>query len=713
MALLFLKILYLLILVINNFYTFASPIKKLNILNVQGTFDNSINLNRENVDGIELHNINIPILGAKTPDPNDTANPNKCYILAMGGGFSRGAWQAGAVHGLARHYHDNKKPLRWDVVTGVGIGAINGMFSQYSDAGNELEWTYEIASLWPKISRDVIAKCDHPFSKVIKKWIGDYIKNRGKDKFSFICNTKPLEKLINILFNGRKRESNRGFTISTFKYSDYSHVVFTDETSNQKILEGALLATISYPLAFPFVNIPSMGLFATGGLFGLIDIESGIRRCIQMGKAKTTADIVIDFVAADDEKLLHTDLQMTEEVANKTSILKIVRQVFKSLIITRRSSSIIYKSLQNFPAITPRHFLYPINTRNILGKAPYLWNYEKFKDVVEQGFFHAYKSPLLFQDIQNNWIIPNSIISVPPEKHSPSVLYNITPLSGKSCNQKSCELLSFEDRIKNILECSTYKFFYLKIWTNPDIKFITRSISHNKTMEHCQYILKYILAAKNVYHEDLDHVCIYILCSGDNIFKTLVDTNEIENLKQILGFINYNNKEISDNSESPNSCLKSLDKLELFFDFNIQHISYRLKEIQYFNTCIKLRSNEPKNLKNLRKNFQIDYQFILNYIGHIKYFRKYIEDYPNDLCDQIKLQPLNRILKLKNIFSRQLTNIMSRSFINITQKALIIKEKQDHIILEVYILLLQLITETFYRLLEISSTRRIEISKLS
>ncbi|EEA05818.1 uncharacterized protein CMU_015650 [Cryptosporidium muris RN66] len=667
-------------------------------MNLQETFDNSINLNRESVNGIELHNINIPILGAKTPDLNDTANPNKCYILAMGGGFSRGAWQAGAVHGLARYYHDNKKPLRWDIITGVGVGAINGMFSQYSDAGDELEWTYEIASLWPKISKDVVAKCDYPFSKIIKRWITDYIKNRGKDKFSFICNTRPLKKLINILFSERKRKSNRGFTISTFKYSDYSHVVFTDETTDQKVVEGALLATISYPLGFPFVNISSMGLFATGGFFGLIDIESGIRRCIQMGKAKTTADVVIDFIAADDEKLLHTDLQMTEEVANKTSILKIVRQVFKSLIITRRSSSTIYKSLQNFPDITPRHFLYPTNTRNILGKAPYLWNHEKFKDIVEQGFFHAYESPLLFQDIQNNWTIPNSTLSVPPEKNSPSLLYDITPLSGKSCSQKSCELLSFEDRIKNILECSAYKFFYLKIWTNSDIKFITRSISHKKTMEHCQYILKYILAAKNFYHEDLDHACIYILCSEDNIFKILVDTNEIENPKQT--------------SESSDSCLKSLDKLELFFDFNIQHISNRLKEIQYFDTCIKLRNNGSKSLEKLRKDFQMDYQFILNYIAHIKDFRKYIEDYPNDLCDQIKL-PLDRILKQKGIYSRQLTNITSRLSINITQKALVIREKQDHIILEVYILLLQLITETFHRLLEITSARRIEISKLA
>ena len=54
-----------------------------------------------------------------------------CNALALGGGGSRGAYQAGAIHALMRE--GNPADYAWDVVTGISVGSVNatglGMFA--------------------------------------------------------------------------------------------------------------------------------------------------------------------------------------------------------------------------------------------------------------------------------------------------------------------------------------------------------------------------------------------------------------------------------------------------------------------------------------------------------------------------------------------------------------------------------------------------------
>ena len=63
------------------------------------------------------------ILTVQAASSETKEKPDKCYALAMSGGGSNGAWEAGLVWGLA-HY-GKPEDFYWDVLTGASAGSIN------------------------------------------------------------------------------------------------------------------------------------------------------------------------------------------------------------------------------------------------------------------------------------------------------------------------------------------------------------------------------------------------------------------------------------------------------------------------------------------------------------------------------------------------------------------------------------------------------------
>tara|TARA_B110001450_G_C17451092_1_gene412077 strand:+ start:43 stop:339 length:297 start_codon:yes stop_codon:yes gene_type:complete len=53
-----------------------------------------------------------------------TVDAKSCTALAMSGGGSKGAFEAGAMWGLLKN-DPNPEKYRWDVVTGVSAGSLN------------------------------------------------------------------------------------------------------------------------------------------------------------------------------------------------------------------------------------------------------------------------------------------------------------------------------------------------------------------------------------------------------------------------------------------------------------------------------------------------------------------------------------------------------------------------------------------------------------
>ena len=81
-------------------------------------------------------------------------NPKTCKALVLSGGAVNGAWEAGVLWGLT-HYGD-ETDYRYDVVTGVSAGAINGAALSLWSIGQEKDATEYISDVWEKLTYDSI-----------------------------------------------------------------------------------------------------------------------------------------------------------------------------------------------------------------------------------------------------------------------------------------------------------------------------------------------------------------------------------------------------------------------------------------------------------------------------------------------------------------------------------------------------------------------------
>lgn len=59
-----------------------------------------------------------------------------CYALALEGGGDRGAYQAGALYEIIMNHGDEN--VGYDVISGIGVGAINGAFLAGHKKGEEV-----------------------------------------------------------------------------------------------------------------------------------------------------------------------------------------------------------------------------------------------------------------------------------------------------------------------------------------------------------------------------------------------------------------------------------------------------------------------------------------------------------------------------------------------------------------------------------------------
>ena len=64
---------------------------------------------------------------AKVED-KQSENQTVCRALAMSGGGSRGAYEAGVLYGMY-HTLNDKSDMEYDVVSGVSAGSINTLFA--------------------------------------------------------------------------------------------------------------------------------------------------------------------------------------------------------------------------------------------------------------------------------------------------------------------------------------------------------------------------------------------------------------------------------------------------------------------------------------------------------------------------------------------------------------------------------------------------------
>lgn len=70
----------------------------------------------------------------------------RCRALAIGGGTDLGAYEAGVIIGLIQSLPSGE--AQWDVVTGVGVGAVNALIVSQYPKGQEAAASTKLKSFW-------------------------------------------------------------------------------------------------------------------------------------------------------------------------------------------------------------------------------------------------------------------------------------------------------------------------------------------------------------------------------------------------------------------------------------------------------------------------------------------------------------------------------------------------------------------------------------
>ena len=73
-------------------------------------------------------------------------NDDKCRVLVMRGGGTKGAYETGALKAIV----ENLKPIeyQYDVVSGVSIGAVNSVMLAVHPKGKEHDAVVELENIW-------------------------------------------------------------------------------------------------------------------------------------------------------------------------------------------------------------------------------------------------------------------------------------------------------------------------------------------------------------------------------------------------------------------------------------------------------------------------------------------------------------------------------------------------------------------------------------
>lgn len=186
--------------------------------------------------------------------------------LVLGGGGTKGAYQAGCIKAL------NELDIQFDIITGTSIGALHTLLYIMKESSL-------LDSLWHTITIEDVIKgpidlpdsLDDIFSDIgeITTFIKQYIYNKGLD-------IEPLIQLISNLFDAKKvAQSPYDYGFITMKYPQLEAVAITNKQMDpQQTMEYAIASASCFPI-FPIHYIQEQG-YIDGGYYDNLPIELAI-----------------------------------------------------------------------------------------------------------------------------------------------------------------------------------------------------------------------------------------------------------------------------------------------------------------------------------------------------------------------------------------------------------------------------------------------------
>lgn len=218
----------------------------------------------------------------------DSAAASKCYALALSGGGDRGAFEAGAIQGLAALLPPEE--VQWNVVTGISAGSILASAAALFDVGEEVAMSQFMVDSIVNFTK----------ADVFKNWFPLGII-QGALWETGLVNADPLYETLKMILSSRPM-GNRNFTIGatddiTGRITLFNESMVKDDPT---AWPSFIRASSAIPGLFGTVHIEDK-VFSDGGWSLGVDVFSAVTRCRQV--VESDEDIVLDIITCDKKDL--------------------------------------------------------------------------------------------------------------------------------------------------------------------------------------------------------------------------------------------------------------------------------------------------------------------------------------------------------------------------------------------------------------------------
>jgi predicted patatin/cPLA2 family phospholipase len=166
------------------------------------------------------------------------ASDGKCRALALEGGGSLGAYQAGAVKALSEVVTPISE-LEWDVITGVSVGALNAFGLSLWEKEEVVGMADFLYNTWFNITADQVFTVNEPI-------IGALF-----DGISLLDNA-PLKATAQRLYNEHGPLA-RKITIGTTDLDTGAFTNFNESIGGEAMVEAVVMSS-AIPSVFPYQN---------------------------------------------------------------------------------------------------------------------------------------------------------------------------------------------------------------------------------------------------------------------------------------------------------------------------------------------------------------------------------------------------------------------------------------------------------------------------
>eukprot|EP00941_MAST-03F_sp_MAST-3F-sp1_P002122 g2122.t1 len=279
------------------------------------------------------------------------ASNRNCTALALAGGGSKGAYEAGVLAGLTSLLKPEE--TRWDVVTGISAGSLLTAFMGKYPVGEEKACAEAMVNVTTTMDQ----------ATIFKNWplgvLEGVLAKRG------LYDTSPEKSFLSQqLENGIVPVANGGRRLVIGATSDDSGMLTTwNETATTEELIEAVMCSSAIPGVFPAQEVttgPHKGnLFSDGGVLFGVNVYDAVLRCRELVGDNNDQAITVDVVLCDGETLKDVP-NSVEEKDHTTGVL------LRTLDVLRYANAMsdVDHARLAYPDVNFRYLIYPTQPLN-------------------------------------------------------------------------------------------------------------------------------------------------------------------------------------------------------------------------------------------------------------------------------------------------------------------------------------------------------------